>query len=247
MFRYINTTDYFRDKPLNFLFKFNNNLYPLLDDYSNINILVDSGAFYHNFTDKTKNDEQTFNFINKYMDFIINTLDDSRIVGYFEMDLLYLGLNRIKKIRRKLFKLTNKIIPVYQIEYGEHEFKQMCRKYNYIGFPCPSTYSSENFMPFVKYAHKHGCRIHGLSMDRDNVMRDVPFNSTDSALWIRRAIYAGYYYNHNIPKTTENNFKYQSHYLIKELMTQMQRQEFFRKHWSNYHRHQKYGKIGENN
>lgn len=231
---YLNKTDFFKDKPLNFLFKFNNNSYNYLTDYSNLNILVDSGAYYFNAYSQQTEGKETFEFIAKYMDFIHDTLDDPRMKGYFDMDLRHMGLHKIKKIRSKLFKITDKIIPVYHISWGEHEFKWMCKKYDYIGFPCSSNCGPEYFIPFVKYAHNHDCKIHGLGMDRDKIMNLVPFDSTDSALWIRRSITEGYYYNKHIPKNLENNTKYKQIYVRREMQNQIGRQIYYKKRWNQY-------------
>ena len=237
--RYFANDTYYRNLPFNFLFKFENKSYNLLENYPNINIRIDSGAYYFNSRLTSEDDEATLNFIWDYMDFIEETCDDPRVTGYFDMDLMYINLRSMKHLRRKLFRLTDKIIPVFHGEWGEHEFKKMCSKYNYIGLPNYDDYNIEEFMPFVKYAHKKGCKIHCLGMDRDKIMRNVPFNSVDSAIWIRQG-YMEYYANHNIEKNSVNNDKFQSRYVKRELIKQWQRQTYYHELWENYHNHQQY-------
>ena len=227
--------DFYKTLPLNILFKFKNNGYPYLEGYDKAKIMIDSGAYFFNSRETNQTPEKTRQFIEEYKEYINNTKDDSRMVGYFDMDLRYMGLNGIKRIREELFELTDKIIPVYHSMWGVGEFKWMCRKYNYIGFPCSSNFDGEDFLPFIKYAHKHKCKIHGLGMDRDKVMRMAPFDSVDSAIWVRQG-YMEYYANHEIEKNTNNNLKYQAIYMKRETITQLRRQMYYKQLWADYHK-----------
>lgn len=224
---------YYKKLPLNFLYKFKHDCFDVLDAFPNCKIMVDSGAYFFNSRETSQDSDKTKKFIDEYKEYIINTKDDSRFVGYFDMDLRYLGLPEIKNIREELFDLTDKIIPVFHSMWGIHEFKSMCRDYDYIGYPCSSWYSPEDYLPFVKYAHKHNCKIHGLGMNRKKVMEIIPFNSVDSAHWVREAFVA-YYTNHNIEKNTENNRKYSKIYYKKEIINQHRMQMYYEDHWSSY-------------
>lgn len=226
---------YYYGLPLNFLYKFKNDCYPSLKEFKNCRIMVDSGAYFFNSRGTGNSEEKTRRFIDDYKKYISETCDDERMVGYFDMDLRYMGIPEIKRIREELFDITPKIIPVYHVAWGLHEFKTMCNDYDYVGFPCSSRFEGEDFIPFVKYAHKHGCKLHGLGMDRDRVMRMIPFDSVDSAIWVRQG-YMEYYANHNIEKNTENNLKYQSTYMRREIITQMRRQLYYKDLWHDYHK-----------
>lgn len=224
-----------KKQPFNFLVQARKTTYPYLDDYKNCKILVDSGAYYFNYRMKTQDSEKTKKFIDNFLEFVENTCDDPRISGYFDMDLVYLGLNGIKSIRKRLFNITDKIIPVYHTIWGLNEYKRMCRNYDYLALGCSNNaeFNDDQYMPFIKFAHKFHCKVHGLGMDRNRVMKKVPFNSCDSAIWVRDG-YMNYYANHNIKKTPENNKKYQAIYVRRSLMNQLNRQRFYKEYWSSY-------------
>ena len=235
----IDDNDFFTKNDLNILYKFDRNAHPSLEPFQNANILIDSAAYYFNSRDSSKTADATRKFIDKYKEFIKETRDDDRIVGYFDMDLLYLPLHKIRSVRQELQELTDNIIPVYHPAWGENEFKKMCDEYDYIAFATVGDYKVEEYLPFVRYAHKQGCMVHGLGMNRNKVMRAVPFNSVDSAHWVRE-VYVAYYTNHNIEKNTENNKKYQTIYTKKEIITQMQRQLYYTEYWHDYMSGQKF-------
>ncbi len=230
----INLKD-FVNLPINYLIQFRKNTYPFLKDFKKSRILVDSGAYYFNFMGRSNDKEETEKFLESYYEFIENTCEDSRIQGYFDMDLVYMGLPNIKRIRHKLFSLSEKIIPVYHTVWGLQEFKRMCKKYDYIALGCSNNIEIpvKDYGSFVKYAHRYGCRVHGLGMNNNKIMKEVPFDSCDSILWLHDG-FKGYYLNHNIEKNKENNKKYRPLYERKALLKQYQRQEYFKNYWEEY-------------
>ena len=72
------------------------------------------------------------------------------------------------------------------------DFKQMCQDYKFVSI---SGWRNEDvkdhqFIHFVNYAHRNGCRIHGLGLTRRKVLDKVPFDSVDSSSWLQTILYA---------------------------------------------------------
>lgn len=198
------------------------------------NILVDSGA--HSFQHGAKVDWD--DFIKNYIKFI-NKYDSENIKGYFELDVdNILEYSRILEFRDALEDVSDKIIPVWHKNRGIQDFKDMCEKYDYVSIPCIKNMDIQDkqFIHFVKYAHKCGCKIHGLGLTRKKILNVVPFDSVDSSSWSRQFTFATY-----------NNSKVDSEYFrenVKPLqygsyLRWMKFQEKYFDKWNNYYTHLK--------
>lgn len=224
----------FKKMPINYLFVFHREGIKFLNDFAKTNILIDSGAYFFNYHMNVNSKEKTKEFIQDYYDFIEQTRDDDRIKGYFDMDMTYLGLHYIKRIRRKLFSLTPKIIPAYHTIWGLKEFKRMCKQYNYIALGCSKNVEipMNEYSPFVKYAHLNKCKVHGLGLNDSRILKKVPFDSADSHLWLQKGYWD--YYNSDIEKNKENNKIYRPMYERQALWNQYQKQIYFKNLWADY-------------
>lgn len=146
-------------------------------------MLIDSGA--HSFQKGKKVDWEAYT--REYAAWI-QKHDCPKILGYFEMDVdNIIGYDRVLQLRRILTAVSDKIIPVWHKNRGIEDFKAMCREYRgrivaITGFQDEDIKDSQ-YNLFVKYAHDHGCKIHGLGMTRTKILDKVPFDFTDSASW----------------------------------------------------------------
>lgn len=152
-------------------------------------ILVDSGA--HSFqkgkqVDWDKYTEDYAEFIRKF--------DAPNVLGYFEMDVdNIIGYDKVLELRKVLEKVTDKIIPVWHKNRGIDGFKKMCQEYSgkivaITGFKNEDI-KDEQYMLFLKYAKKYGCKVHCLGMTRKKILDTVPFDYVDSSSWIQHAIF----------------------------------------------------------
>ena len=152
-------------------------------------VLIDSGA--HSFQKGVKVD--WVKYTKEYAEFI-KQYDRPNVIGYFEMDVdSIIGYDNVKKLRKILTAVTNKIIPVWHKNRGIDDFKQMCKDYSgriigITGFKNEDIKDSQYLM-FVKYAHEHNCKVHCLGMTRKQVLDKVPFDYTDSSSWSASARY----------------------------------------------------------
>ena len=150
-------------------------------------ILIDSGAHSFQFGKKVNWEEYT----KKYAEFI-KSFDRDNVIGYFEMDIEnIIGYDNVKELRKILEKVSDKIIPVWHPPRGIQDFKDMCEQYAgkiiAIGGFKGTDIKDEQYLMFIKYAKKYGCRIHCLGMTRADLLDRIPFDYTDSSSWITSA------------------------------------------------------------
>lgn len=152
-------------------------------------MLIDSGA--HSFQKGKKVDWEAYT--REYAEWI-KKYDNPKILGYFEMDVdNIIGYDNVLQLRRILTTATPKIIPVWHKNRGIEGFKAMCKEYSgrivaISGFHNEDIRDDQMSL-FVNYAHKCGCKIHGLGMTRTKVLDKVPFDFTDSASWKLESAY----------------------------------------------------------
>ncbi len=152
-------------------------------------ILIDSGA--HSFQKGKKVD--WVEYTKKYAEFI-KQFDSPKVVGYFEMDVdNVIGYERVLQLRKILEAASDKIIPVWHKNRGVDEFKKMCKDYAgkvvaITGFRNEDI-QDHQYLMFLKYAKKYGCKVHCLGMTRKKVLDQVPFDYTDSSSWKQQGIY----------------------------------------------------------
>lgn len=150
--------------------------------------LMDSGAFTFRESAKsqlTYDDYERFTL--RYADFIVR--HDVKL--FFEMDIdALIGLNRVEKLRTMLEARTGRpCIPVWHIERGKQYFIDMCRAYPYIAIGGIAGGTREQYAEYQKYfpwfirtAHEHGAKIHGLGFTPGNLSQ-YAFDSVDSSSW----------------------------------------------------------------
>jgi hypothetical protein len=152
-------------------------------------MLIDSGA--HSFQKGKKVD--WLDYTRKYAQWIKEN-DCDKIIGYFEMDVDNLiGYERVLELRKILESVTDKIIPVWHKNRGVDEFKKMCMQYSgrviaITGFKNEDI-KDEQYLMFLKYAKKYGCKVHCLGMTRKKILDSVPFDFVDSSSWKQASIY----------------------------------------------------------
>lgn len=152
-------------------------------------ILIDSGA--HSFQKGKKVD--WVEYTKSYADFI-KRFDTPNVVGYFEMDVdNIIGYDNVLELRKILESVSDKIIPVWHKNRGVQDFKDMCKKYAgkviaITGFKNEDIQDHQYIM-FLKYAKKYGCKVHCLGMTRKKILDVVPFDYVDSSSWKQSGIY----------------------------------------------------------
>ena len=152
-------------------------------------ILIDSGA--HSFQKGKKVDWDEYT--EQYAEFI-KKFDKPNVIGYFEMDVdNIIGYNKVLELRKKLEKVSNKIIPVWHKNRGIKEYKKMCQDYAekiiaITGFKNEDI-KDEQYLMFLKYAKKYNCRVHCLGMTRKKILDKVPFDYVDSSSWKQGALF----------------------------------------------------------
>ena len=156
--------------------------------------LLDSGAFTFMNNQKKEVDFE------KYLDDYIAFINKNDFQYFFELDVdVVLGLKEVERFREKLEGETGKkCIPVWHKSRGKEYFLKMCRDYNFIAIGGivskeikPPEY--KYFPWFIKTAHDHGCRIHGLGFTNSRDLPKYHFDSVDSTNWVSGGRYGALY------------------------------------------------------
>lgn len=146
--------------------------------------MLDSGAY--TFMQSKKNHTDWNKYVHEYADFI----NEHKIDLFFELDIdSVIGYEKVLKLRNQLERLTGKqSIPVWHISRGKEEFIKMCEEYPYVAIGGivsreikPTQYPA--FTWFIKEAHKHNARVHGLGFTKVGDLSKYHFDSVDSTRW----------------------------------------------------------------
>lgn len=212
-----------------FQFRKRTSEFELIRDHSE-EILIDSGA--HSFQKGKQVD--WFAYTKEYAEFI-KKYDCPKVIGYFEMDVdNIIGYKNVLALRTILEQVSNKIIPVWHKNRGIDDFKQMCQKYAgkiiaITGFKNEDI-RDDQYVLFLRYAKKFGCKIHCLGMTRTKVLDRVPFDYTDSASWKLQVNYGKVYGKKQTVtrQTTKEHLMDMRMYNYKQYM---KLQEFYYQKW----------------
>ena len=148
------------------------------------NFMLDSGAF----TFFSVGGAVNWNtYINRYAQFI----KKNNIKLFFELDIDNLiGYEKVLYYRAKLEDMTGlPCIPVWHKSRGQEEFINMCEQYEYVsigGIVSKEISQKEyKYFPyFIKTAHEHGAKIHGLGFTNLQGLKKYHFDSVDSTAWL---------------------------------------------------------------
>ena len=149
--------------------------------------LLDSGAFTFMQGKSSPNWDE---YVERYADFI----NRNKVEKYFELDIdSVTGYVRVKEIRRKLERLTNRqSIPVWHRSRGKDEFVRHCEEYPYVALgglvngAKKGEYARSlwKYFPwFINTAHQNGAKIHALGFTSLDGIRQYHFDSVDSTAW----------------------------------------------------------------
>lgn len=164
--------------------------------------LLDSGAF--TFMSGTHSGAVNWDeYVEDYAKFI-NKYD---VKLFFELDIdSVVGLAQVERLRQKLEDLTGKKpIPVWHKNRGKEYFVKMCENYPYVALggivtkEIPRQLYEKGFPWFIRTAHEHRCKIHGLGYTTVGNLKKYHFDSVDSTAWLY-GNRGGYLYKFN-PKT----------------------------------------------
>lgn len=148
--------------------------------------LIDSGAF----TFMNQKGKKLVN-LDEYVDEYIAFLKEYKIKRYFELDVDSIkGIEWVEKTRKRIEQETGvKSIPVWHKSRGIEYLKKMCEEYEYIAIGGIVTKEIKReeydklFPKLLNYAHKKGCKVHGLGLTSMKAIKKYKFDSVDSTSW----------------------------------------------------------------
>ena len=149
--------------------------------------LLDSGAF----TFLIGNHKETIDwgeYTRNYAEFI----NRYNIELFFELDIdSIVGIEKVEYYRNMLESLTGKKpIQVWHKKRGKKYFIDMCKEYPYVALggialkEIPLKIYEKYFPWFIKTAHEHSAKIHGLGYTSVNGLFKYHFDSVDSTAWL---------------------------------------------------------------
>lgn len=164
--------------------------------------LLDSGAFTF-MSGSHKGGINWDEYVEEYAAFI----NRWNVQLFFELDIdSVVGLTEVERLREKLEALTGKKpIPVWHRNRGKEYFIKMCENYPYVALGGIVTKEIDRkkyetaFPWFIKTAHYHKCKIHGLGYTTVANLKKYHFDSVDSTAWLY-GNRGGYLYKFN-PRT----------------------------------------------
>lgn len=164
--------------------------------------LLDSGAF----TFMSGSHKGGINW-GKYVEEYAAFINRWNVQLFFELDIdSVVGLTEVERLREKLEALTGKKpIPVWHRNRGKEYFIKMCENYPYVALGGIVTKEIDRkkyetaFPWFIKTAHDHKCKIHGLGYTTVANLKKYHFDSVDSTAWLY-GNRGGYLYKFN-PRT----------------------------------------------
>ena len=171
--------------------------------------LLDSGAF----TFMTGAHKGAINW-DEYVEDYARFINKHDIKLFFELDIdSVVGLQEVERLREKLEALTGKKpIPVWHKNRGKEYFIKMCENYPYVALggivtkEIPRQKYEKGFPWFIKTAHLHRCKIHGLGYTTILNLPKYHFDSVDSTAWLY-GNRGGYLYKFNPSKGTMDQLK----------------------------------------
>jgi hypothetical protein len=171
--------------------------------------LLDSGAF----TFMTGAHKGAINW-DEYVEEYARFINKHDIKLFFELDIdSVVGLQEVERLREKLEALTGKKpIPVWHKNRGKEYFIKMCENYPYVALggivtkEIPRQKYEKGFPWFIKTAHLHHCKIHGLGYTTILNLPKYHFDSVDSTAWLY-GNRGGYLYKFNPSKGTMDQLK----------------------------------------
>ena len=171
--------------------------------------LLDSGAF----TFMTGAHKRAINW-DEYVEDYARFINKHDIKLFFELDIdSVVGLQEVERLREKLEALTGKKpIPVWHKNRGKEYFIKMCENYPYVALggivtkEIPRQKYEKGFPWFIKTAHLHRCKIHGLGYTTILNLPKYHFDSVDSTAWLY-GNRGGYLYKFNPSKGTMDQLK----------------------------------------
>lgn len=208
----------------------------IIRDYSD-EILIDSGAFSFQRGSARCGGKEIEAYTRAYAAFI-REFDRPNVLGYFEMDIdNIIGYDKVVELRKILENDSghpSKIIPVWHKGRGIDEFINHCEKQGEHGGIVGITgfkdedISDDQYIMFVKEAHKHGAKLHCLGMTRKDVLDKVPFDYTDSSSWVQKSIRGGignYRVSLSFSKTQRGTV------FVSNYLNMMKKQEYYYNKW----------------
>lgn len=148
-----------------------------------MNVMLDAGAYTYNKEGSEIDLDELARIASGYEAFV--ALNHERLHSFTEFDAKPLGLDWIKARRDDFWNdYDDKFMCVWHSEYGLDELEQMAARYKRIGI-LQTALGDRDIVPVLNMlAAKRGTLLHGLAMTKQDIMKEVRWDSVGSTRWI---------------------------------------------------------------
>ena len=161
-----------------------------LEKYPDVKIMVDSGAF--TFLTKDEYSNKPIDYWEKYLDKYTKFIKENKehIFSCVELDIQDLvGEELVNEWREKYFAPLEKegilVCYVWHKDDGISKWKEMCQRFNYVGFSLETgDFTEIEMIKMINTAKQYNAIIHGFALTKIDTMTKIPFFSVDSTTWL---------------------------------------------------------------
>lgn len=161
-----------------------------LEKYPDVKIMVDSGAF--TFLTKDEYSNKPIDYWEKYLDKYTKFIKENKehIFSCVELDIQDLvGEELVNEWREKYFAPLEKegilVCYVWHKDDGISKWKEMCQRFNYVGFSLETgDFTEIEMIKMINTAKQYNTIIHGFALTKIDTMTKIPFFSVDSTTWL---------------------------------------------------------------
>lgn len=170
-------------------------LYNLILENKDINVVIDSGLFSYSMGTKGADptEENCLEYAEEYIRFIEKNHQVENIISFFELDFDLIGYDYhtfVRPLQQRLLEITDKIVLIMQKGRTLDDLRDMCTRYVHtISIP----FAGEKERQWFDYelicdiAHKYNKRVHMLGCSAPEYLKFA--EQSDSSSWIMTSIY----------------------------------------------------------
>ena len=202
------------------------------------NLLFDSGAF--TLFGDTHRKISLDNYFKQYKSFVEKYCNQSCVRGFIELDIgSIVGYDTVLDYRGELLEVSDKILPCWHQYLGLDEYKKLVHEYDYIAIGgIANNELNRDYLPALnKYAMNHNCKIHALGVGAEKYLRNIPFHSVDTSIYITTRYGKIFQFQDGLQKKTRVNKNYltQNNKKVRlfNFLQSIKLQEYYQTLWEN--------------
>lgn len=124
-----------------------------------------------------------------YMDFLHDRAGDFDYIVEMDVDPIA-GVETALEFRKEMRRIVGaKLLPVWHPEQGDGSWERLCRNYPYVALGLGGNLAGRETLHRLHVAARYNAKVHGLGVGNLKTLSKVPFDTVDSASWVRSTAY----------------------------------------------------------